>query len=207
MFIEKPASKNSFAQRKNVFGVGINDAPYMTHFRDNNGKLLRCPYYVTWSNMIKRCYCLKSLEKDPSYKKCKVSKDWLTFSNFRSWMVTKNWKGKALDKDILVNGNKEYSAEHCLFVTHQINNLLHKNESIRGDYPQGVCIHTQNHNFTAHCKVNGARKHIGCYKTPEEAHEAYKQFKSKHILEVAGKYKNEPRLYEALKNHSRMMLL
>ena len=45
------------------------------------------------------------------------------------------------------------------------------------------------------------------YKTPEEAHEAYKQFKSKHILEVAESYKNESRLYEALKNHARLMLL
>jgi len=207
MFIEKPASKNSLTLRKSVFGVGINDAPYLSHYTDENGKRFRCPYYVAWSSMIRRCYSKKSYIKNPTYINCSVSKAWLLFSNFREWMITQNWKGRALDKDILKQGNKIYSPDYCLFVPQSLNNLLLDRGSLRGDYPIGVRFCKRDKLIYAYCGVYGKPTHLGCFKTPEEASTAYKQFKSKHILEVAEEYKNEPRLYEALKNHSRMMLL
>ena len=207
MFIEIPASKNSLVQRKNVFGVGINDAPYISHYTDENGKRFRCPYYVAWSSMIRRCYSKKSYIKNPTYINCSVSKEWLLFSNFREWMITQNWKGRALDKDILSQGDKIYSPDTCLFVPKSLNNLLCDRASLRGDYPLGVTFCKRDNLIYSNCVAYGKQIHLGCYKTSEDAHEAYKQFKSKHILEVAEEYKNEPRLYEALKNHSRMMLL
>jgi len=207
MFIETPANKNSLANRTLLFGVGINDAPYKTHYIDSNGKKTRCPYYVAWSNMLKRCYCKKSLENNKTYALCFVDEEWHTFSTFKKWMSTQDWKGKYLDKDILERGNKIYSKKSCIFITNKVNTFLAYDLKTRGAYPQGVCFHNQVNKFISRCKVDGVWRSLGCYKTPEEASAAYKQFKSKHILEVAEEYKNEPRLYEALKNHSRMMLL
>ena len=207
MFIEKPASKNSLAQRKNVFGVGINDAPYMSHYTDENGKRFRCPYYTAWSSMIKRCYSNKSHIKNPTYINCDVFKDWLIFSNFRGWMYDQNWKGRALDKDILSLDNKIYSPDTCLFVPQSLNNLLCDRTSLRGGYPLGVTFCKRDKLIYSNCAVYGKQIHLGCYKTVQEAHEVYKQYKSKHILEGAEQYKSEPRLYEALKNHARLMLL
>jgi len=45
-FIEVPASRASLAQRKPAYGIGINDADYMTE-QNINGKKVRCPYYRT----------------------------------------------------------------------------------------------------------------------------------------------------------------
>ena len=206
MFIEIPASNYSLVKRKPICGIGINDAKYVVSPVLNGIKLF-CPYYRTWSDMITRCYSSKFHDKNTTYSNCTTITDWHIFSNFKSWMLTQNWEGKALDKDLLKDGNKIYSPECCIFVSQQLNNLLMSRSSARGKYPQGVSVDKRINSFVASCAVYGKAKRIGCYKTPEEASAAYKQFKSKHILEVAEEYKNEPRLYEALKNHSRMMLL
>lgn len=109
-----------------VYGVGNNDADYVVEKREEigyvGGKRRRklmwvCPYYQTWKDMIKRCYSTKCQEKFPTYKGCSVSADWHTFSNFKAWMEKQNWEGKQLDKDILIEGNKVYSPETCVFVS------------------------------------------------------------------------------------------
>lgn len=53
-------------------------------------------------------------------------------------MLTKDWQGNQLDKDILNPGNKEYSPDNCIFVTQDINLLLNSRAKCRGKYPQGV---------------------------------------------------------------------
>lgn len=133
-FIEIPARKNSLVQRKPIYGVGINDSPYIvTPVID--GKKLWCPYYQAWVNMMARCYSDKHKKKYPTYIGCSVIKEWRLFSNFRRWMVTQDWQGKQLDKDILVVGNKVYSPDNCMFVTMETNNLVLDGSTIRGKYP------------------------------------------------------------------------
>lgn len=94
-FIEKPASLNSLANRKPLFGFGINDADYLVTTKIN-GKRLTCPYYRVWANAIKRSYCEKYQDKNQSYLGCSVSKEWFKFSNFRKCMEVQDWKDKAL---------------------------------------------------------------------------------------------------------------
>ena len=103
---------------KLVWGVGINDADYSVCPRVD-GIHINCIYYQTWQSMLERCYSSKYQAKHPTYKSCTVCEEWLHFSNFRSWMVGQNHKGKFLDKDILELGNKIYSPETCIFVTRQ----------------------------------------------------------------------------------------
>lgn len=46
------------------------------------------------------------------------------FSNFLKWFNGNYIKGYALDKDILIKGNKVYSPETCCFVPYEINTLV-----------------------------------------------------------------------------------
>lgn len=91
------------SKKKLICGVGINDLPYtkinrVELPRERGGKRKRkivweCPYYKRWVNMIYRCYSGVHIP----YKSCIVSQPWLTFSNFRKWMVTQDWEGSTLD--------------------------------------------------------------------------------------------------------------
>lgn len=206
MFIEQPASNYSLVKRKLICGVGINDAQYIVSPVINGIKCF-CPFYRAWSDMITRCYSSNFHEKNPTYTDCSVTDKWLTFTIFKKWMIAQNWEGKVLDKDLLNPSNKAYSPDNCIFVSQQINNLLMDRHGARGSYPVGVSIDKRSNRFSSQCATYSKCNYLGSYSTPEEAHEVYKQFKSKHILEVAEEYKSEPRLYEALKNHARLMLL
>ena len=184
MFREVPASKTSIDRRKPIYGLGINDAKYTTA-KIIDGKELRCPYYRKWKNMLTRCYSASYQEKQPTYIDCTVCDEWLTFSNFKEWMIKQDWKDKQLDKDILVQGNKLYSPEKCLFVSKEINLLLTDRKAKRGKYPIGVYWHGQRENFMCLIGVNGNNRYLGSFNTPEQAHEIYKKAKYRHIKNIA----------------------
>lgn len=121
---------------KKVCGVGINDADYATQGRDKiTGKRWWCPYYSRWHSMIKRCYSEKYQEKNPTYKGCAVCEEWLYFSNFKRWVEEQDWKGKHLDKDFLVEGNKVYGPDTCVFMDGSLNTFTTLRAALRGDYP------------------------------------------------------------------------
>jgi hypothetical protein len=175
---------NDITKVKTIYVVGINDADYIIS-PTINGKQVMCPFYRKWHNMLKRCYSVNYQVKQPSYVGCTVSKEWLTFSNFKAWMEKQDWQGKQLDKDLLIQGNKIYSPEACLFVTKYINGLLTNCKSARGKLPQGVCWDKQAKKYTVKCNVNGKPKYLGLFDTPKAASEAYKTFKYNLISEVA----------------------
>ena len=181
MFIKKPATARSVAFRKKILGVGVNDADYQTQPKIN-GKNEWCPFFSVWRSMIHRCYSSRYHEKSPSYKGCLVHKDWLLFSNFKEWMILQEWEGMALDKDILVYGNKTYSENTCAFVSTRVNNLLNDHRSKRGLLPIGVCKFENK--YMAQCSGRDKR-YIGLYNTPNEAHIAWAEEKVKVITKVA----------------------
>ena len=107
---------------KLIQGHGINDMPY--GWRSENEWNYRV--YITWKNMLMRCYSEKYQEIYPTYIGCSVCERWLTLSNFvedikklenyDKWLENK--KRYELDKDIKSNGkNKCYCLENCIFVT------------------------------------------------------------------------------------------
>jgi len=190
-FVEIPASEQSIRQKKAVFGIGINDANYLTKININN-KIIVCPYYQKWKNILLRCYSPKTHEKFPTYKECFVCDEWLTFSNFKSWMEKQDWQGKHLDKDLLVQGNKEYSPSKCLFVTPQINTLLTSRTGGRGEFMLGVYFYKPHGKFRAKCRcINGGLLHLGYFCSETEAHKAYKKYKYALIAKIA-KEQEEP---------------
>ena len=182
--------KYSRKKTKLLFGVGINDADYAVKPKVD-GKQITCPFYVAWKGMLSRCYSKEVQKGRPSYVGCIVSDEWLFFSKFKSWMTTQDWEGKALDKDILIQGNKVYSPKACIFVSKSMNNLLNNHSALRGEHPLGVDLVRKTNKYRAKCSVNGNDVHIGIYDTAYDAFEAYKKYKYKHIAELA-KEQSEP---------------
>jgi len=170
-----------------IYGVGINDADYAVKPRKNDAQGW-CPFYRKWKSMLNRCYCLKALTRRPTYQGCVVCDGWLTFSNFKEWMETQDWKGKALDKDFLGDGSI-YSSSTCCFVERWLNNLFTNAAALRGPYPIGVSKHRNK--FRAQLKVNGCRAHIGYFDTPEEASMAYQKAKQQHVIEKMKDYPDQ----------------
>ena len=154
--------------------------------------------YKLWVGMLERACCVKFKEEYPTYKDVTVCEEWLDFQNFAAWCEAqehffyKDTRGRCyqLDKDILVKGNKQYSAETCCFVPKDINLLLLRNDGKRGTLPIGVVYSRCIKRFISQGKCCGKSKHIGTFKTPEEAFLAYKEAKEIYVKTVAEEYKS-----------------
>jgi len=180
-FIELP-TKRDLNKIKLTFGIGINDANYVVKVV-KGGKQVFCPYYRVWLDMLRRCYDTKFHVKQPTYSNCYVCLEWLLFSNFKQWMEKQDWFGKALDKDLLSKGNRCYSPETCVFISKTLNNLLNTKEASRGALKIGVL--KVNNTFSAQISVEGKRVRLSSFKTEEEASQAYINYKSNHIRNLA----------------------
>jgi hypothetical protein len=175
-------------KNKKVFNIGINDADYDTSRSEKVGmvwkQVWRCPYFERWYSILRRCYSEKYQNKQPTYKDCSVCEEWLTFSNFKAWMEQQDWEGKHLDKDLLVEGNKVYSPETCVFIDRVVNTFMTERSNHRGNYPIGVTLF--NGKFVAQCSnpLTGKRGYIGIYTSVDTAHKAYciKKFEYAKIL-------------------------
>lgn len=183
-FIEIPATKKSLSARSLIHGIGINDSKYQTQPKIN-GKRAICPIYKTWKSMLTRCYSKVYHNIRPTYLGCSICDEWALFSNFKSWMITQDWEGKALDKDLLISGSKIYSPETCIFVSAKINSLLSDAPMLRGDLPMGVKAKNGPSKYQASCAIDGKDKHIGTYSTKEKAHIEYLKVKSNNAMSIA----------------------
>lgn len=190
-------------KNKVLYGVGIND---YDGFINNKGVVMKS--YLTWRDMIRRCYGIYDEDKNAIYKKkdCKVCDEWLYFSNFKKWFDNPDngyIDGYHLDKDILVKGNNIYSHDTCCFVPQEVNKLFTKHDSKRGLLPIGVSKSGSGYIVN----INGSkfRKYIGYFKDVESAFNAYKKEKEAYIKEIAYKYFNDGKItkkvYDALMNY------
>lgn len=169
---------------KLVYGVGINDADYVVERKETvgyvNGKrkqklIWYCPYFRAWGSMLQRCYSAKYQERQPTYKGCSVSDEWLTFSKFKSWMECQDFEGMQLDKDLLFEGNKVYSPETCVYVSPMVNTFTNDQAASRGDWLIGVCWNNGIGKFMSRCRnpFTNKREHLGYFTCEQQAHEAW----------------------------------
>jgi len=180
-----------------VYGVGINDADYaITEWKtvEVNGvrkqkRVWECPYYRVWHNMLKRCYSTKYQERQPTYKGCSVSEEWLRFSNFKRWMEGQDWEGLQLDKDLLFEYNKVYSKETCVFVTSMVNSFTTDCGASRGEWLIGVYWNKDKGKFMSMCRNPFAKKgeYLGLFTSELEAHQAWLTRKLELAHELAAK--------------------
>jgi len=187
-------------KQKMVFGVGINDANYPVK-KETENKIWRCPFYSRWAGMLCRCYNKAYQEKFKTYSGCYVCDDWLLFSNFRSWMINKNWKGMDLDKDIIRPGNKYYHPDFCAFIDPSLNKLLNELLSPKGAYPKGVSKDKNTESFRSRVRFNGKRIGLGSYKNIKDASNVYVLAKIEIIL-LAAKYHVDKRVSDGLEIHA-----
>lgn len=152
------------------FGVGTLDADYPVRPRKGN----KCPYYARWLNMLARCYSTPYLKTHPSYDHCEVCDEWLTFSNFKTWMKKQEWKENALDKDLLGDG-KMYSPTGCAFIPKYLNNFLLDRAKARGERLLGVS--KKKNRFCAWIRDNGVSRSLGSFDDELSAHRAWQRAK------------------------------
>ena len=190
-----------------VCGVGISGNKYPIV---ENGKPAK--EYNMWRNIISRCYSDRVKGIQPAYTNVSCCDEWLLFENFYDWLHSQpnfdkwdNGSRWAIDKDILVKGNKVYSPDTCCLVPRNVNNLFVKSQKTRGEYPIGVG--KQYKNFTAKCQnpFTGKTEPLGTHETIEQAFMAYKIAKESYIKQVAkdehSKGNITEKCYEAMMNY------
>lgn len=182
-----------------LYGFGIGARKYPSSIAGKH-----TPEYRLWKAMLRRCYSEKERHLLPSYEGCSVSENFKSFDYFYEWcqeQIGFEIKGFALDKDILVKGNKLYSEDTCVFVPKAVNQLLITKSSCRGEYLIGVSFEKSRSKFVSKCSIGNRNSHnLGRFATEIEAFQTYKTFKEAYIKQVAEQYKSQidPRAYKAL---------
>ena len=190
-----------------VYGVGIPGTKYPPTI---NG--VKTKEYGLWQSMLERCYSDTFKKRRPTYEDCEASENFKSYEYFYEWCNKQIGFGNEgnenpfhLDKDLLTKGNKVYSEDSCVFIPNEINLLLTKRTTSRGEHLIGVCWHKKGKAFVAVVNKNkGKQKHLGCFNTEIEAFNAYKQAKEAFVKEQANKWRGkiDERAYEALMNYT-----
>ena len=180
---------------KKVYGAGINDAEYKVriqeHYYDEVGKrrtvvVWTCPYYKRWLSMLYRCYSPLYHERAATYIGCSVCDDWIYFTNFKAWMEQQDWEGKDLDKDILVEGNKEYGPDTCVFVSQRVNKFLNVHNNTTPETLTGATWDTKRKRYVVKCGNPILKKSVtlGRFIDPYEAHTTWFEYKLKMAYQL-----------------------
>lgn len=170
--------------------------------------------YDCWYMMLKRCYNDEFKVLRPTYKDAVCCEEWLLYENFYEWLHNQenfekwlNGDKWALDKDILIKGNKVYSPDTCCLVPHRINSLFLKSDKRRGDLPIGVSRY-ECRGYTYYILSISRKLHgfpFKYFKSPEEAFNTYKMYKEDAIKKMAQEeYVNgniTRQCYEAMMNY------
>lgn len=192
-----------------VYGWGINDVVEQVKITQFIGKVdgkntykdvWVCPYYADWKHMIERCYCSKYQEKSPSYKEAFICEDWKYFSNFIKWVDSqpnRDWQNCDLDKDLLVDGNKIYSTETCMYVDSATNRFI-----LRGKRSNETIIGVTKYKSTFRSSCNNPLQennhYLGYFSTELEAHLAWQAKKHEYACQLAD-LQQDPRVAKALR--------
>lgn len=155
--------------------------------------------YDVWSGMLRRCYCSKSLSKQPSYAGCSVHPDWHNFQVFAKWFESQNkGVGYHIDKDLIDPKKREYGPDFSVLIPSEINTLIYYSRPINYDLPVGVS--KRGNRYRASITISGKNKDLGCFDTKEEAFSTYKAAREMHVKRMANLYKSviDPRVYRAL---------
>lgn len=205
---ERGNIKNHYAPF--VCGVGVVGTKYPVTIDGQKTK-----EYTSWSAMITRCYTLTLSNGENHYRRyedVKVCDEWLLYENFYGWLHSQenfdNWiqlNNGAVDKDILVKGNKVYSPDTCCLVPDNVNALFLKADRIRGKYPIGVTYKRRDGVFEVQCRLNGKETYLGRRSTPEQGFLLYKEYKESYIKQVAQEEYDKGNItkqcYEAMINY------
>ena len=160
--------------------------------------------YTTWWGMFRHCYCPEHHAEQQTDISSAVDDRWIDFQDFADWFYDNPYSGTPyqLNKDLLIPGNKVYAPEVCCFVPSQINSLLTSSTPAGGDLPRGVSLHKASGRYQAGVNVDGRRRYIGRYGTPQEAYNAYKMAKEVYVKRMALEWQDRiaDNVFDALMN-------
>ena len=164
--------------------------------------------YDRWHWMMNRCYSDAIHKLQPKYEGCSVCKEWWNYSNYKLWYDEHRVEIKSfdasfeVDKDILIKGNKVYSAETVCFVPKIINSLFTNGKRNRGNYPLGVFYEKDKNKYRACMAYMGKKTKLGTFDTVEEAFNKYKDYKEVFIKNIAEQYRDKiaDKVYQAMIN-------
>jgi hypothetical protein len=166
-----------------LYGIGINDAD-----SDSSLEILE-----KWRRMLARCVavergytCSQSDSVINSYVGVEVCEEWKTYSNFERWVITQDWEGKDLDKDLLGNG-KLYSPDTCCFLPHILNSqICLQDKGLHGIH--GVGFNSEKGKYYAVKYKRNKKIKKRHFNTKEEAHHCWQIFKAEVIDELVEEY-------------------
>lgn len=172
-----------------ILGIGIVGSKYKTSINKKHIK-----EYEAWCSMLARCYDEKYKERRETYENVTCCNEWLLFENFYEWLHSQpnfdkwfNGKKWAIDKDILIKGNKIYSSDTCCLVPDRVNSLFLKSDKRRGNLPIGVsCYNWNGHDYYILSISRKIHNHPTMYfKSPNDAFCYYKKYKENIIRQMA----------------------
>ena len=175
--------------KKLVCGVGVYEKGLYTASETVDGKSKNTKVYQIWKDMVVRCYNEKFKLKFPTYKDVSVCTEWLNFQTFADWYMKQRFANKidyALDKDLLISGNKIYSPSTCVLIPQSINSALTTTRTNEGNLPTGVF--NSGNKFIVRIAIKSKRKYFGTYPTIAEASQIYIIEKEKYVKELALEY-------------------
>ena len=170
-----------------VYNVGMIGVKYPSKA---NGKEIK--EYKVWKNILDRCFNEVEKIKYPTYKDAICCEEWLLYENFYEWLHLQpnfdkwlNGERWAIDKDILIKGNKLYSPKTCCLVPQNVNSLFLKRKARRGKSPIGV--YERNGLFEVYCSnpFTYKQEYFGKYSTEIKAFDKYKNKKEYFIKKMA----------------------
>lgn len=169
-----------------VCGVGVCDSG---NYKASEGGVATLEY-ISWRNMIYRCYSEKYQSTRPTYIGCSVCDEWLSFQNFAKWFATNSPndnKKYHIDKDLKVTNNRVYSPECCIFVPPKVNSFILDGGLKSTGALVGVDWRGSIDRFRARCgnPITGKKEHIGYFDSEINAHLAWRKRKSELAYELA----------------------
>ena len=177
--------------------------------RNEQGVLVKTREALLFSNMRSRC-SRSYKNRNETYEHCTVSEEFANFDRFKEWCnrqigfscKDENGRYYQLDKDVLIKGNKIYSADTCVFVPKSINMFLCKADKIRGKFPIGMYFHKKANKFSVsvYDPFKLRPNYIGLFETQESAFSAYRERKHQYAVELANYYRHsiDERVYLTL---------
>lgn len=174
--------------------------------KPSNKSQSRYKEYCYWQNMNTRCNNPNYSKRFPTYVDVSMSTEFQDYNQFVLWcrdqpeFYQDSW---VLDKDLLLPKNKIYSRETCCFVPPSVNGFFTFNRLQSNGLPKGVSWCETECKYKSYCaQLDGKNKTLGRFNNPEDAFDAYLDYKNLLAVKLAGMWEGKvsERVYETLKN-------
>lgn len=173
---------------KLVKGVGVNDMP-----KGSISHKSQClPFYQTWTNLLSRTHLESFWIKQPAYRGCTMSPEWLTLSIFKEWYDENFVEGWQLDKDLLIRGNMHYSPETCRYVPKALNTFDNQSKSGTTGTAERKGFNLKKP-WQAFINIEGSKKKkmLGYHETQAEAYHAHFVAKTEQAHILVDRYRGQ----------------